>query len=548
MNGLMMEWPLLVPNILRRAGQFYPEKEIVSRWADGTLHRMTYGDLEVRVYRLMNALRELGIRPGDRVATLAWNSHRHLELYFAVPSIGAVLHTINFRLSREQLRYIINHAEGRVVFVDRSVGALMAAMQPELPGVERYVVMDDRCPAPPALPAPAIDYEDLLASASERAEFPALDEHMAAGMCYTSATTGDPKGVVYSHRSTFLHAMAGCMVDAGATSEREVALPAVPMFHVNAWGWPYACTMAGSKQVFPGSGLIGQPLAELLESERVTCAGGVPTIWTLLYQHLKEKKYDLSSLHTLLVGGSAASRALIENFERDFGIRVLHAWGMTETSPLGTVSRLKREMLDWPEDRQLEVRLKQGLPMPCVEVRILGDNDEDLPWDGEHVGELLVRGPWVASSYYNNPEAGAAFTHDGWFRTGDMASIDRYGYVQLSDRKKDLIKRKGEWISSVDMENYVLGHPGVLEAAVVARPDPVCEELPAVLIVRRNDPDHPVEPQAIIDLLARKFAKWQLPLPEDIHFIEALPKTGVGKIDKKVLRKLVADPFPRAAE
>jgi fatty-acyl-CoA synthase len=318
----------------------------------------------------------------------------------------------------------------------------------------------------------------------------------------------------------------------------------VPMFHVNAWGMPYSATMTGAKQVLPGSGLIGQPLAELLEAERVTCAAGVPTIWTLLYQHLKEKKYDLSSLHTLLVGGSAASRAMIENFQRDFGIRVLHAWGMTETSPLGTVSRLKGEMLDWPEERQLDVRVKQGIPMPCVETRILGDDGADLPWDGEHVGELLVRGPWVASSYYNNPEAGAAFTPDGWFRTGDMASIDRYGYVQLSDRKKDLIKRKGEWISSVDMENYVLGHPGVLEAAVVARPDPVCDELPAVLIVRRNDPDHPVEPQAIIDLLACKFAKWQLPLPEDIHFVDAIPKTGVGKIDKKALRKLVADLSP----
>jgi fatty-acyl-CoA synthase len=541
MNGLMMDWPLLVPSILRRAGQFYPEKEIVSRWADGTLHRMTYGDLEVRVHRLMNVLREMGIRPGDRVATLAWNSHRHLELYFAVPSIGAVLHTINFRLSREQLRYIINHAEDRVVFVDRSVAALMAAMQPELPRVERYVVMDDRCPPPPALPTAWVDYEELLASASDRAEFPALEENMAAGMCYTSATTGDPKGVLYSHRSTFLHAMAGCLVDAGAMSEKEVTLPAVPMFHVNAWGMPYSATMVGAKQVFPGLGLIGQPLAELLEAERVTCAAGVPTIWTLLYQHLKEKRYDLSRLHTLLVGGSAASRAMLENFERDFGIRVLHAWGMTETSPLGTVSRLKASMVDWPEERQLEVRLKQGIPMVGVETRILGDNGEDLPWDGEHVGELAVRGPWIASSYYNNPEAGAAFTADGWFRTGDMASIDRYGYVQLSDRKKDLIKRKGEWISSVDMENAVACHPGVLEAAVVARPDTVCDELPAVLVVRRNDPDHPVEPQDIIDLLARKFAKWQLPLPEDIHFVDSLPKTGVGKLDKKVLRKLLAD-------
>jgi fatty-acyl-CoA synthase len=299
--------------------------------------------------------------------------------------------------------------------------------------------------------------------------------------------------------------------------------------------------MAGAKIVFPGSGVIGQPLAELLEAERVTSASGVPTIWTLLYQHLKEKRYDLSRLHTLMVGGSAASRTLVENYGREFGIKVVHAWGMTETSPLGTISRLKAAMEEWPEESQIEVQLKQGLPVAGVELKVLGDQGEDLPWDGTQVGELAVRGPWVASSYYNNPQANAAFTADGWFRTGDMASIDRYGYVKLTDRKKDLIKRKGEWISSVDMENAVLAHPGVVEAAVVGRPDDVCDEVPAVLVVRRDDPNHPVEAQEIIDLLSRKFAKWQLPLPEDIHFVASLPKTGVGKIDKKVLRKIVAD-------
>ncbi len=377
-----MDWPLVIPSILRRAGQFFPEKAIVSRWADGTIHRMTYGDLQVRVHRLMNVLRGLGIQPGDRVATLAWNHHRHLELYFAIPSLGAVLHTINFRLSREQLVYIINHARDRVIFADRSVAAILAALQADLPGVKNYVLMDDRCPQVPALPQPSIDYEELMAAASDRVEFPVLEENTAAGLCYTSATTGDPKGVLYSHRSTFLHAMAGCMVDGGAVAEKEVALPAVPMFHVNAWGLPYSATLCGATQVFPGSGVIGQPLAELLEAERVTCASGVPTIWNLLYQHLKEKRYDLSKLHTLLVGGSAASRAMMENYQRDFGIRVLHAWGMTETSPIGTVSRLKAAMEDWPDERQLEVRLKQGIPVPGVEAKLLGDHGEDLPWDG----------------------------------------------------------------------------------------------------------------------------------------------------------------------
>jgi fatty-acyl-CoA synthase len=536
-----MDWPLVIPSIFRRAVQFFPEKEIVSRYGDGTLHRMTYGDLEGRVHRLVGALRTLGVQPGDRVATCAWNSHRHLELYFAVPSMGAVLHTINFRLSREQLRYIINHAGDRVIFADRSVAGVLAGLSPELPAVETYVIMDDRGAQPDALPQPAEDYEELLAAASERAGFPALDENLAAGLCYTSATTGDPKGVLYSHRSTYLHTMAGCMVDGGALGEREVALPAVPMFHVNAWGLPYSAAMCGAKLVLPGIGVIGQPLAELLEGERVTCASGVPTIWTLLYQHLKEKKYDLSSLHTIVVGGSAASRAMLENFERDFGIRVQHAWGMTETSPIGTVSRLKAAMSEWPRERQIDVRLKQGIPVPCVEVKILGDHGEDLPWDGTQVGELAVRGPWVASRYYENPAAGAAFTPDGWFRTGDMARIDRYGYVQLTDRKKDLIKRKGEWISSVDMENAVLAHSGVLEAAVVARPDTVCVEVPAVLVVKRDDANHPVEPQEIIDLLAQRFAKWQLPLLEDIHFVASLPKTGVGKIDKKLLRKMLSE-------
>jgi fatty-acyl-CoA synthase len=541
MDGLMMDWPLVIPNLLRRAAQFFAEKEIVSRWCDGTLHRMTYGDLQGRVHRLMNALRDLGIRPGDRVATFAWNHHRHLELYFAVPCLGAVLHTINFRLSHEQIRYIINHAQDRLIFTDRSVACVLATLEPELSPVEKYVLMDDRGPEPPALPQPWVDYEELLAAASERAEFPALDEKLAAGLCYTSATTGDPKGVLYSHRSTYLHAMAGCMVDGGAMSEREVTLPAVPMFHVNAWGMPYSATMSGAKQVFPGSGVIGQPLAELLEAEKVTCAAGVPTIWTLLYQHLKEKRYDLSRLHTLLVGGAAASRTLVENYARDFGIKVLHAWGMTETSPIGTVSRLKAAMEDWPEERQLEVRLKQGIPVVGVEATILDIQGESLPWDGQHVGELAVRGPWVASSYYHNPAAGAAFTADGWFRTGDMASIDALGYVQITDRKKDLIKRKGEWISSVDMENAVLGHPGVLEAAVVGRADEVCGEVPAVLVVTRDDPIHPVKAQEIIDLLSRKFAKWQVPLPEDVHFVASLPKTGVGKLDKKALRKLLAE-------
>jgi fatty-acyl-CoA synthase len=461
-----------------------------------------------------------------------------------VPAVGAVLHTINFRLAREQLVYIINHAQDRLVFLDKSLGGILADLERELPGVEKYILMDEKGAEPPALPQPALDYEELLAAASGRAEFPELDENMAAGLCYTSGTTGEPKGVLYSHRSTFLHALAGCAVDGGGMGEKEVVLSVVPMFHVNAWGLPYSCTLAGAKQVLPGPMMIGKPIAELIETERVTSAAGVPTIWALLYQFLKEqaeKTYDLSSLKTVLVGGAAASRALVHSFEKDLGLPILHAWGMTETSPIGTVSRLKSTMNDWTDEQKLAVRLKQGIPVVGVEVRILGADDEDLPWDGEHAGELVVRGPWIAKSYYNNPAAESSFTPDGWFRTGDIAMIDPHGYVQITDRKKDLIKRKGEWISSVDMENLVLAHPGVLESAVVGRVCDVRDEVPVVFVVARADLKQPIEAQEIIDLIGTRFALWQLPKPEDIRFVAALPKTGVGKLDKKVIRKLLVN-------
>ena len=544
MNGLMMDWPLVIPNILRRAGQFFAEKEIVSRRGDGVVYRSTYGEVEKRVHRLMNVLRKLGVKPGDRIATCAWNHQKHLELYFAIPALGAVLHTINFRLARDQLLYIINHAEDRIVFLDKSLGGILADLERELPTVEKYVLIDEGGAEPTALPQPSMDYEELMADASERVEFPALDEKMAAGLCYTSGTTGEPKGVLYSHRSTYLHAMAGCAVDGGCMSEKEVVLSVVPMFHVNAWGLPYSCTMAGAKQVLPGPQMIGKPIAELIEAERVTSAAGVPTIWNLLYQFLKtqaDRPYDLSSLQTVLVGGAAASRTLVECFEKDLGLPILHAWGMTETSPIGTISRLKASMTDWNDERKLAVRLKQGIPVMGVEVKILGDEGQDLPWDGAHAGELVVRGPWIASSYYNNSGADGAFTADGWFRTGDIAMVDPLGYVQITDRKKDLIKRKGEWISSVDMENLVLAHPGVLEAAVVGRVCDIRDEIPVVFVVAKPDVSQPVQAQEIIDLIGTKFALWQLPKPEDVRFVASLPKTGVGKLDKKLIRKTLVE-------
>ncbi len=543
MDGLMMDCPLVIPSILDARARLFGEKEVVSRRDDGTTHRYTYGDLWTRVVRLMDALRGLGVRPGDRVATFAWNHDRHLELYFAVPSLGAVLHTINPRLARDQIRFIINHAEDRAIFADRAPACTLAEMQMQgdLPTVRDYVIMDDRGAEPPALPSPSVDYEELLSGRDRTGRVPGAGPRRdAAGLCYTSGTTGDPKGVLYSHRSVYLHAMAGLMVDTAAVGEREVVMPVVPMFHVNAWGIPYACALAGSKLVFPGSQLQDRPLAGLIETERVTLTSGVPTIWNRLYLYLKQNKHDLSSLHTIFVGGSAVPPSLIENFARDFGITVMQGWGMTETSPVGTMSRLKRAMDDWPEEQKLRVRAKQGMPVVGFEARILGEGGDELPWDGEHAGELVVRGPWVARGYYRNPEADSAFTADGWFRTGDIATIDAMGYMQITDRKKDLIKRKGEWISSVDMENAAQSHPGVVEAGVVGRLDAAGEEAPVVFVVRRADCQPPVEAADIIDWLARTFARWQLPKPEDVCFVEALPRTGVGKIDKKVLRRMLA--------
>ncbi|HLK58071.1 MAG TPA: long-chain fatty acid--CoA ligase [Chthonomonadaceae bacterium] len=535
-TGMMMDAPLTITAILRRAAQFFPEKEIVSRLNDGSIHRYTYADLYRRVIRLMHVLRNLGVKPGDRVATFAWNSYRHLELYFAVPCLGAILHTVNIRLFPEQLTYIFNHAEDRLIFADKSLAGLLTPLQSELKTVEGYVLMDDRGEAPAALPGPAWDYEELLASASDVEAFPCLDENMAASICYTSGTTGEPKGVLYTHRSLYLHTMACCMGDTMDIREREIVLPVVPMFHANAWGMPYACAMAGATQVLPGSHLFGKPLAELIERERVTIAAGVPTVWNLLYQYLQQHPHDLSRLKVILSGGSAVPRVLFENYTRDYGITMIQAWGMTEMSPLGSLCRLKASMEDWPEEQQLAVRMKQGIPTVNVEVKLLGEQGEELPWDGKQAGELAVRGPWVACAYYANADANAAFTQDGWFRTGDIATLDAHGYLEITDRKKDVIKSRGEWISSVDMENAVMGHPAVLEAAVVGRLDDLRGEAPVVYIVLRH-PDQPLPPQEVLDVLKARFARWQLPRQTDIHVVASLPKTGVGKVDKKAIRR-----------
>ncbi|TGK07191.1 fatty-acid--CoA ligase [Leptospira semungkisensis] len=533
MRSTMMDYPLVLPSILKRAKDAHPHKEIVTKWHDNSIQRYTYGEFYKRTIRLMNALRKAGVKPEEAIATFCLNHSAHLELYFAIPSIRAVLHTINVRLFPEQLVYIINEAKDKFIFVDKSLAPALEKNLDQIKGVQKFIIIDDKENMPfPNLPN-SISYEDFLATGDETEHFEPIDEFEAACICYTSGTTGNPKGVVYSHRSTYLHSMSVCMGDALALCEKETVLPVVPMFHVNSWGIPFASVMTGCKLVFPGKHLLGAGLAELLESEGVTLTAGVPTVWNVLYQHLKKTKYNLK-LHTMVVGGSAAPKGLIEGFEKDFGISILHAWGMTETSPVGTVSRPRSFMNDWKDEERYAYRAKQGVAMAGVEIRAVDDDGKDVPKDGHTPGELLVRGPWITGSYRSgvSPES---FTPDGWFRTGDVVVLDQYGYMQITDRKKDLIKTRGEWISSVDMENLVMADPDVLEAAVVGRKDPVRDEAPVVFVVPVEGKS--VDPKKILERLKEHFAHWQLPKLDDIRSVPSVPKTSVGKFDKKILRK-----------
>jgi fatty-acyl-CoA synthase len=536
MKGLMMDYPLTLTYLLDRAQRFFPHKEIVSRMPSG-IHRYTYEELYARVQRMASALKELGVGKGDRVATFAWNHYRHLELYFAVPAMGAVLHTLNIRLFPDQIAYIINHAEDKVIFVDESLVPALERIRPQLTSVERFVVMTD-VGTPQTSLSPVQDYEELLRSAPEAYDFPALDEDDAAVMCYTSGTTGNPKGAIYSHRALVLHSLAECLADTFTISEQDVILPVVPMFHVNAWGLPYTATLVGAKQVCPGPHLHPREVAELIQAERVTVTAGVPTIWIGLYQLLQEERYDLSSLRAMVVGGSAMPQSFIERFEKEFGINVVHAWGMTEMSPLGTMSRLKSHLETLPEEERFRIRAKQGTSVPFVEIRAVDEEGREVPWDGKTMGELQVRGPWIIRSYYNDPRTEESFD-DGWFRTGDVVTIDPEGYIQIVDRTKDLVKSGGEWISSVELEGVIMAHPKVLEAAVIAMPHPRWQERPLACVVPKEEFKDLISKEEILEFLKGKVAKWWL--PDDIVFVESLPKTSVGKFDKKTLRKQFED-------
>ena len=530
LEGLTQDYQLTLPYILRRAEQLYGYREIVTRRPDKSFHHYTLADFATRSKRLAVALKGLGIEPGDRVGTLGWNTYQHLEAYFGVPCSGAVLHTLNPRLHEDDLAYIANHAEDRVMLVDETLVEVFEKFRGET-NIEHAVMVTEGGDVPEGM----ISYEDLLDDADKDSfEYPEFDEQQAAAMCYTSGTTGRPKGALYSHRSTVLHSMMAAMGNTFALSEADCVLPVVPMFHVNAWGLPFASVLVGAKIMMPGPHLDPASLLEDFEQEGVTFTAGVPTVFLAVLQALDAEpdRYDLSKLKSMVIGGSAVPKGVIKAYEERHGIDVVHAWGMTEMSPIGSVAHLTTEMQKLPEEEQLEYRAKQGYPVPFVEVRARGD-EGFIPWDGESLGELEVRGPWVASSYYEAPEGDDKFTDDGWFKTGDIVTIDRFGFIKIADRSKDLIKSGGEWISSVELENALMAHPTVAQAAVIAIPHEKWDERPLAAIVLKEGESATEE--ELQKHLENDFAKFWL--PDAYEFVESIPMTATGKFQKLKLRE-----------
>ena len=536
MQGLMMDMPLLVSDLIRYADRHHGDTEIVSKTVEGHLHRYTYRDAHLRARKVAQALGKLGVRLGDRVGTLAWNGYRHYELYFGISGIGAVINTMNPRLFAEQIAYICNHAENQVLFFDLTFVPLVEKLAAQLKTVKHYVLMCDRAHMPASTTIPdLLCYEDLVAAHDGAYEWPQFDERTACGLCYTSGTTGNPKGVLYSNRSTVIHAYAAALPDSLNVSARDAVLPVVPMFHANAWSLPYACSMVGAKMVFPGPHLDGRSVYDLIEAEKVTTSAGVPTVWLMLLAHLKASNARFSTLKRTVIGGSACPPAMIRTFEVEYGVEVLHAWGMTEMSPLGTVGSLKGKHAGSGVEAQLAVKNKQGRAIFGVDMKIVGEDGDELPWDGKAFGNLLVRGPWITSAYMK--AEGGDPLKDGWFPTGDVATMDADGYMQITDRSKDVIKSGGEWISSIDLENIAVAHPAIAEAAVIGIVHPKWDERPVVIAVKKAGQE--VSREELLKHYEGKIAKWWM--PDDVVFVNELPHTATGKLSKLTLRTQFKD-------
>ncbi|WP_292931716.1 3-(methylthio)propionyl-CoA ligase [Noviherbaspirillum sp.] len=534
--GQMMHQPLLISSLIRHADRYFGDTEIVSRRVEGDIHRYTYRDCHRRARQMARTLGEFGVKIGDRVATLAWNGYRHMELYYAISGSGAVLHTINPRLHPEQVAYIVNHAQDQYLFFDLTFLPLVEAIAASCDTVKGFVLMceRDRMPADSTIPE-LLCYEDLIRWSSDDYAWPHFDENAASSLCYTSGTTGNPKGVLYSHRSTILHSYASAMPDALAVSSREVILPVVPMFHVNAWGLPYSAALAGAKLVFPGPALDGKSLHDLFEQEQVTFSAGVPTVWNGLLAHVSQNQLRFSSLRRVVVGGSACPPAMMNAFRIGHGVDVVHAWGMTEMSPLGTVCTLQSRHEALPEERKSAILQKQGHVVFGVEIKIVDDEGNALPWDGETRGSLLAKGAWVINGYFRG-ESGEVL-QDGWFPTGDVATIDADGYLQITDRTKDVIKSGGEWIGSIDLENIAVAHPAVQQAACIGVSHPKWDERPLLVVVKK--PGAAVSKDELLAFYDGRIAKWWT--PDDVVFVDALPIGATGKILKNRIRDQYRD-------
>jgi 3-(methylthio)propionyl---CoA ligase len=536
MLGLMQNQPLLISSLIDFAERHHGDAEIVSRRVEGDIHRYTWRGVATRARQVANALDGMNLLFSDRVATLAWNGYRHLEIYFGVSGSGRVLHTINPRLHPDQIAWIANHAEDQVLCFDTTFLPLVQAVHARCPGIRQYVALcePDKLPADTGIPN-LVSYETWIGAQPTRYEWPSFDENSASSMCYTSGTTGNPKAALYSHRSTILHAYAAALPDVMSLSARDSVLPVVPMFHVNAWGIPYSAALVGAKLVFPGPALDGKSVYELIEAERVNYAAGVPTVWQMLLSHMKPNKLRFSTLKRTVIGGSACPPAMIDAFREEYGVDVLHAWGMTEMSPLGTLCTLKNKHLTMSAEDQMKIRLKQGRAIFAVDLKIVGEDGKELPWDGKTPGDLHVKGPWVVREYFKG-EGGNPLV-DGWFPTGDVATIDADGYMQITDRSKDVIKSGGEWISSIDVENIAVAHPAVAMAACIGMKHPKWDERPILAVVKK--PGAEVTREELLKFYEGKTAKWQI--PDDVVFVDAIPIGATGKMLKTRLREMLKD-------